>query len=108
MFQNERRFQSSWFNRRFLDVVEFRKRLREICISLGLNAALVGLFTISAVDLIHDLHSSDHLAEWRKSLAVQKGIVFEIDKNLSSATVRRRAFGECDEAAGVTLLDGVI
>ncbi len=107
MFQIERMSRVS-FNCSFLDVIQFGEAFAEIGIALRLNLSLIGLFTVPAIDLIDDVHSHSHLAEWSKPLAVQAGVIFEVDEDLGRAAVRQRTLGKRDIARRVGFLDGFV
>src|SRR5262245_64195462 len=96
-----------------LDEIELVKVLFEIGVALTLNAPLVGsvpvrgALAIAAIERVHHLHAGDDLAEGRKALAVETGIVAEIDEYLGRARIWSGG-GESDRAALVALLHGIV
>src|SRR5687767_1593682 len=96
------------FDRRLLDEIHPWIVLLQIGIAFHLQPALVGAATarralaVLGVELVDHLHALDHLAERRETLAIETGVVSEIDEHLTGAGVRsRHRVG--DEAALVAL-----
>src|SRR6266853_5288682 len=89
------------------NVVQLREFLLEVSISFHLYAALVGRLAITAVYLINYVHPFGHLAERREPLAIQTGIVAEINKELRRPGVGTGG-GESDRPARVAGLDGIV
>src|SRR5262245_9897486 len=100
-------------DRRRLDEIELGKVLFEIGVALTLNAPLVGsvpvrgALAIAAIERVHHLHAGDDLAEGRKALAVEPGIVAEIDEHLRRARIWSGG-GEGDRSALIALFYGII
>src|SRR4029450_12073326 len=100
-------------DRRRLDEIELGEALFEIGVALALNAALVGsvpvrgAFAVAAIERVHHLHAGHDLAEGREALAIEQGVVGEIDEHLGRARVRSGG-GEGDRAALIALLYGIV
>src|SRR5262245_7745584 len=100
-------------DRRRLDEVELGEALFEIGVALTLNAALIGsvpvrgALAVAAIERVHHLHAGHDLAEGRKALAVEPGIVAEIDEYLRRARVGPGG-GEGDRAALIAVLYRIV
>src|SRR5581483_9626410 len=77
----------------FLDVVETRKFARQILVAFGLDAPLIGTaaarctLAVFGIKGIHDVHAGDDATERRKTHAVERGVVTEVDEHLAGAGV---------------------
>src|SRR5262245_49075181 len=100
-------------DRRRLDEIELGEALLEIGVALALNAPLVGsvpvrrALAVAAIERVHHLHAGHDLAERRKALAVEPGIVAEIDEHLGRARIWSGG-GEGDRAALIALLYRIV
>src|SRR5262245_25010038 len=96
-------------DRRRLDEIELGEALFEIGVALALNAPLVGsvpvrgALAVAVIERVHHFHAGNDLAEGRKALAVEPGIVAEIDEHLRRARVGPGG-GEGDRATLIALL----
>src|SRR5439155_5601199 len=72
---------------RRLDAIELGEILVKIRLAFVGQSALIrpvaarSALAIATVELIHDLHALDDLAEGRKALCIQAAVVPEIDEN---------------------------
>src|SRR6185312_1661812 len=106
-------FKDSGKNGGRLDIVEVGKVLFQVGVSLLLNPALIGpatagsAFAVLAVDLVHNIHSLDHLAKGREAHPIKAVVVAVIDEQLRGPRVgpggRKR-----DRPARVAGLDWVV
>src|SRR3990172_6379693 len=69
--------------------------------------ALGRALAIPAEERIGNVHARDDFSKGRKALAIEPGIVAEIDEHLGRARIGTPG-GEGDHAASVTLLYGVV
>src|SRR5213594_2835955 len=79
---------TSFFDRRFLDVVELWKFLREVGISAGSQLRLLRslaagrAFAVAAIELVDNVHARRDLAERRKSHLVVPRVVDKAHEEL--------------------------
>src|SRR5580693_3916292 len=80
-------------DRRLLDVVHIGKLRRQISVAFALDAVLRRsaaarrAFAVIGIERIDHGHAGGDLAERRKALAVERGVVGEIDEHLGGAGV---------------------
>src|SRR4030095_3034481 len=105
-----------FFDSGLLNVIELREILRQICITLGLDSALLWTlparcpFTVSRVDFVDNLHTSRHLAKGREPLTVESSVISEINEHLRCSgigSLRTTLHRISNVAACVLLLDGI-
>src|SRR5258708_6513323 len=98
---------------RLLDVIEPAEILRQVGIAFHLHAALVGAaaarraFAVFGVELVDHLHAGGDAAKRREALAVEAGVVAEVDEHLAGAGVGS-GHRVGDVAALVALLDRIV
>src|SRR5215813_846169 len=105
-----------FFDSGLLDVIELREILRQICITLGLNSALIWTlsarrsFTVCRVDFLDNFHASGYLAEGGETLGIKSSVIAEVDKHLRSSSIgplRATLHGISKVSALVALLDRI-
>src|SRR2546430_17428404 len=78
---------------RLLDEIEPAKVLGQVGIAFHLHPALVGAaaarraFAVFGVELVDHLNAGDDAAKWREALAVEAGVVAEVDEHLAGSGV---------------------
>src|ERR1700683_2049495 len=98
---------------RFLDVVHLGKLSCQIGVAFTLDAVLRrsapagAAFAVIGIEAIDDIHARYDLAERRKALPVESGVVGEIDEHLGGAGVGTRG-GERNVAPPVALFHRIV
>ena len=79
----------------------------QILVATIVNLALIGLFSVLVVYLIHHIHAPHHLSDRREPLPVQKLVILRIDEHLMRPSIGPR-HGVRDRPPLVGLLDSLV
>ena len=72
------------------------------------TVAIGRALSITAIQLVDNFHSLRDNAKWRKTIAVQRGVIPEVDENLRAARIGCRSLGERNKSPMIALKDAVV
>src|SRR5579862_7749035 len=90
-----------------LDRIKLGERFVEIGLPFRRDLALIGRFSVTAINLVHDVHAGNYLTEGGKAVAIEAAVVPEINEQLRGARAGTCG-GKRNCAGAVALGDGIV
>src|ERR1700690_3202730 len=94
-------------NRCRLNAIDTREIFVEIRFPFARYRALIGTLAVTAIELLDNVHAGSHLAKWSEALAVEAGIVPQIDEELGGTGIWTGS-GKSESAGTITLGNGIV